>query len=233
MGAHIYNGSNYNTLMISNILSLFTPYDCLICGHEGDLVCAYCLPDMGEPIPSRCYRCQATTLDYALCQKCHQTSTLKHVRIYTQYKGCAQQLIYTLKYGHARDATLVIANCLAEFNFNSQAVLVPIPTATRRRRMRGFDQSELITKHLAQKTGLLMVGALSRSGQSRQVGSKRAQRLEQVQSVFRAVKLTLVKDKTVILVDDVLTTGATIEAAARVLRAAGAKQVDAIIFAQA
>jgi len=219
--------------MISKILNFLAPYNCLICGHEGELVCTYCLPDLGEPIPSRCYICQAAAVDYAVCKKCRRSSKLKHVRVYTEYKGYAQQLIYALKYGHSRDATAVIADCLADYDLDSQAVIVPIPTATSRRRIRGFDQSQLIAKYLAQKSGLVMTSALARSGQSRQVGSKRDQRLKQLGSAFRVVKPHAVRGKAVVLVDDVLTTGATIEAAASVIKAAGAKQVDAVIFAQA
>lgn len=73
---------------------------------------------------------------------------------------------------------------------------------------------------------------LSRLGQTRQVGSKREQRLTQLSDAFRALRPDVIRNAQILLVDDVVTTGGTLEAAANVLRQAGASRIDAVVFAQ-
>ncbi|MCA9324597.1 ComF family protein [Candidatus Saccharibacteria bacterium] len=118
-------------------------------------------------------------------------------------------------------------------DFPEDAVVIHVPTATSRVRQRGFDQASLLARRLARSTPLTHIGALARRGQERQVGSGRKERFEHLLSAFWVQRPELVAGKHIILIDDVITTGATLEAAASVLRKAGAKRVDAVVFAQA
>lgn len=111
-------------------------------------------------------------------------------------------------------------------------IVVPVPTATKRVRQRGFDHAALTAKAYAAQEGLLFMPALVRIGQTRQVGASKKQRHEQLQGAFRVVSPKRIKAEHILLLDDVLTTGATLEAAARVLKQAGAKTVSAAVFAQ-
>ncbi len=223
-------------LVVEPLLKLFAPHACLVCGEEGVLACQMCWPQMLPPMPSRCYLCQAATRDFALCTLCRRKSKLRHVWVCTEYEAYAKKLVRVLKYHFATEAAKIMATAMAEvlpFLEPSRPLLVPIPTATSRRRTRGFDQSELLAKHIAAKTGWKMGSVLTRRGQSRQVGSKKAQRLTQLQNALVVRRPAEVKNQHVIVVDDVVTTGATIEAAAQALRAAGASSVNAVVFAQA
>lgn len=111
-------------------------------------------------------------------------------------------------------------------------VMTFVPTATSRQRSRGYDQSELIAKTLSKQKGVNFVPTLGRLGQSRQVGSTRAKRFSQAEQMFFALKSDKIKGAHVVIVDDIVTTGASLEAAAKILRKAGAKQVSAVVFAQ-
>lgn len=109
-------------------------------------------------------------------------------------------------------------------------VLVPVPTATGRVRQRGYDQALLLTKELSRHTGLPYRKLLTRRGQAHQVGADRTTRKQQLAGAYAAKSA---KGLRVVLIDDVMTTGATLEAAASVLQKAGASQIDALTFAQA
>ena len=114
----------------------------------------------------------------------------------------------------------------------TDVVLVHIPTATSRVRQRGYDHAGLLARSLSRQERIAHVGCLSRMGQAHQVGSGRMARLRQLEHAFRLVRQDRIRGRHVVLVDDVLTSGATLETAARVLRRAGAARVSAIVFAQ-
>jgi ComF family protein len=146
----------------------------------------------------------------------------------------AKELTRRFKFHYARAAARPIAQLMSEALpfFARDTIIVHIPTATVRRRQRGFDQAELLARQLARSQHLLQAALLARQGQSRQVGATREQRLQQLINGFHPRKPYLIKGAHILLVDDVTTTGATLEAAAKVLKQAGAKRIDAVVFAQ-
>lgn len=152
-----------------------------------------------------------------------------------QYCDVPKELVHKLKFERARAAAATLASLMSEKwgDVSTDTLIVHVPTATSRRRQRGYDQAELLAKELKRLTGAKRASLLCRLGQQRQVGHTRKQRLEQLSNAFYILNPKEVIGRDVLLVDDVLTTGATLEAAANVLRRAGARHVDAIVFAQA
>jgi len=219
---------------LERLTSLLAPHRCVMCGAAGTLLCAWCAPDAFMAVPSRCFHCQAATADSAVCKKCHRQFRLRHAWIAAEYEGAAQQLIRCLKFERAPAAAAPIARSLAETlpYFDEHVIFTHIPAATSRVRQRGYDQSQLIARELARITRRRHATLLRRHGQARQVGAKRSLRLQQLEGVFSPLRLNLVKGAQIVLIDDVVTTGATLGEAAKTLRQAGAKSVDAAIFAQ-
>ncbi len=219
--------------VLEKLLSFIAPHECLVCEAEGELVCRECHDIAIQKVPSRCYRCHKLTNGFRVCLPCRASSKLTAVWVAADYAGTAKELIHKLKYQRAQTAARVIAAYLYETLPTPPAdfVIVPLPTATSRRRQRGYDQAELIAKEYAHLTGAQYKTLLHRFGQSRQVGTHRKERLEQLETAFWADK-SAQKTK-VLLIDDVTTTGATLEAAAKVLREAGSSRVAALCFAQA
>jgi ComF family protein len=111
-------------------------------------------------------------------------------------------------------------------------LIVPVPTATSHIRERSFDHAELLAKKVAVELRQKRASVLRRLSQVRQLGSTREDRLKQLGTSFAVKNQKLLAGRKILLIDDVVTTGGTLIAAAQVLRAAGAKQVDALLFAK-
>jgi len=213
-------------------MGVVAPYDCLSCGAEGGLLCAGCTQAL-LPVAERCYRCHKLSQDALTCAACRKLSKLYRVSVSSVYEGVAKDVVWKLKFAGAQAATQqMTARMLPLLQAAPEAVIVPVPTASSRVRRRGYDQAELLARELARKARLPYITGLARTGQAHQVGASRQQRLKQLTDVFHVTKRRFVQDAHVILVDDVVTTGATLEAAAAALKAAGARRVDAIVFAQ-
>lgn len=151
------------------------------------------------------------------------------------YTGVAKELVELVKFERARAGTTEIARCIVNtLSLISQDTLVcHIPTTPKRLRIRGYDQAQLIAKQIARQRSYTYTPLLKRLNASRQVGSSREERFRQANKAFTLNNRYRLNGKAVLIIDDVTTSGATIEAAAKLLKQAGAKTVDAAVFAQA
>jgi ComF family protein len=123
---------------------------------------------------------------------------------------------------------------VVEGDLAGAAAVVPVPLSRRRRRERGFNQAELISKAVAREARLPLENAILRRTKDRppQTGLTRGDRIRNVRSVYGASLPPSLRGERLLLVDDVLTTGATAEAAARALLRAGAGAVDVLTLAR-
>jgi ComF family protein len=150
------------------------------------------------------------------------------------YEGAARELVRALKFRGATAvaeemAALIVANAPAALLAPGQA-LVPVPLHPRRHRTRGFNQAERLARALSRRTGLPVSGCLARAGPAaRQAGRDRSARLRGPPGSIHASAAVPVA---ALLVDDVVTTGATLAACAAELRAAGCARVAALAFAR-
>jgi ComF family protein len=216
---------------IDRLIALLAPHECLNCSVEGEILCAKCI-EVLKPCGERCYYCLKPSPKGATCDTCATQSPLASVMAATPYGSYAKDMLWMLKSSGAQSVAKTMAKVMAPF-VSTDCLLIPVPTATSRVRQRGYDQAELLAKHLSRLTGVRMAKPLSRFGQTHQVGAARDQRKSQLGSAFYISKPYLIHKQAVLLIDDVMTTGATLEAAAHVLLRAGAAQVDALTFARA
>ena len=159
----------------------------------------------------------------------------------TDYEGLAAELVKAYKFGHTRSVGLELANlmletlelfCTQEELARLNYLIVPVPTATSRVRERSFDHAALLAANLAKRLNLPSTSAVRRLDQHRQVGAKRAERLKQGADSYRIFRPERIKGRNILVIDDVITTGATLKTVTQVLRKAGAKRVDALVFAK-
>jgi ComF family protein len=150
------------------------------------------------------------------------------------YDGVARQLVAALKFRGALPvaelmAAHVAANLPADVREGGPAALVPVPPHAVRRRRRGFDPAAELTAALAPRLGLPVQPCMRRRDRGRQVGATRAQRRR---AGRLAIELRAPPPRRALLIDDVHTTGATLDACARALRAGGCEEVVAITYAR-
>lgn len=219
--------------MLEKLIAMLAPHQCLQCGIEGSLLCQWCLPDAVAPVPDCCYSCRSLSRNSAVCVRCRKQSRLRHVWVRSVYRDAAHDLVYKLKFGRVKATADVIAELLDDTvpYLDEQTVVTFVPTATKRVRLRGYDQTKLIAQAFARKRRLRCRQLVLPVGQARQVGASKKLRQQQAAHHYRLLSKRN-NIATVLVIDDVVTTGATIEAVASLLRTSGVKQVDAAVFAQ-
>lgn len=158
------------------------------------------------------------------------------------YKNSAiKKMIRTFKYRQAGALAEILGEILNQRtkkflvqNNSGASLIIPVPLTARKQRERGFNQAALLGRYFAQKNGLAFDPAilLKIKNTASQVGTAgRDERLKNLKESFIVSDPQKIKNKTVILIDDVLTTGATIMECARVLQKAGAEKIIALVVA--
>lgn len=218
--------------IIDQLLALFVPHRCLGCGEEGALVCRACA-DSFEPPAACCVRCQRPSAHSSTCDACRPLTALTAATAATAYSGLSRDLLWRLKSAGAQAAAREMANFMAVATEVNCDYIVPVPTTSSRVRERGYDQAKLLAREISRRTHLPYLDCLVRAGRAHQVGAGREQRLRQLSGAFHVQKASRVAGARLLLVDDVLTTGATLCAAAEALQRAGAARIEAITFARA
>jgi predicted amidophosphoribosyltransferase len=146
------------------------------------------------------------------------------------HEGVARNLVAALKFRHLLPVAELMADriqWLAPAHMLSGAI-VPVPPAPSRLRRRGFDPAGELAAALAERLESPLESCLARRGGQRQVGRRRAERIGRPPRIHA----TGTAPRSALLVDDVLTTGATLTSCAQALRAAGAARVVAVTFAR-
>lgn len=204
----------------------------MACSNEGQLLCKDCMLILPRSEPS-CYRCREPSVNNLTCPQCLQESRIVQVQAAASYKSAAKQLVWSLKLSGAKNAASIMAKCMVNIlDITPKTIIIPVPTATSRARQRGYDQARLLARNISKLTDLAYRDYLARSGQRHQHGLTRSVRLTQLNNSYRLKRNADVNGASVILIDDVVTTGATLEAAAMVLYSAGARTISAAVFAR-
>ena len=223
---------------------LYAPH-CLLCGRSLDALCPVCtgcaraLPRLSGP---RCMVCQQTLPDNEvdLCIRCGvQDRGFSRVIALGPYSGPWRQLVLDLKIGKDRIVAGFLSTELGEELLRQMPhvphVLTFVPMTSRERRSRGFNQSRLLAAGVARRFGLPVARLLTKQvDTARQSVLTARQRRENLHGAFRAVRsCPEPKSESVVLIDDVFTTGATAEACSHALLGAGYREVNVLVVARA
>ncbi len=229
----------------SFILDCLFPVFCYGCGQEGLWLCRICQEKLLKTSPT-CIVCKKITFSDSThvlgvtCRSCkNHTSIHRFYSPFSYQDPLIRLMIHDIKY--ARLTSLIpelshaVFKALSYFRvtFPSDAIFIPIPMHRRRKNHRGFNQSALLAKVLASLFGALYNEDILIKPKPTlpQVGLSLENRLTNLQGSFEVKDKAEVRGKCVVLVDDVKTTGSTLEIAARVLKEAGAREIIAITIA--
>jgi ComF family protein len=231
-------GSELLRAAVGALLDLVYPPRCAACGEPigAGAFCGVCAEAV-DPVPPGCARCGQPGPD-AECGACRaQPPAFDAVRAGGLLGGPLADAIHALKYRNRPALARPLGAWLASrAPLSGDAAIVSIPLARGRRIERGYDQAALLADHLARAAGASrrrLPAALRRVRETPpQVGRTRAERARNVAGAFEASGGALA-GRDVLLVDDVVTTGATADAAAAALRRAGARSVVVVALARA
>jgi len=219
----------------SHAVDAVFPPRCVSCRAFGRFVCGDCSARIVRAEHPRCGVCWQPSADRR-CQHCqHEQPAFTAVRSVYAYGGPARDLIHALKYsGVSAVAPLMgeeMAGLLLHWGPGVSAV-VPVPMAGSRRRRRGYNQSELLAREIGRFAGMPVArrALVRRAGPSQVEQPDEAARRANMSDAFAAGREPV--GDCVLLVDDTMTTGATLDACARVLRSAGADRIYGLTFAR-
>lgn len=215
-------------------------YNCIVCGEELENPNRFGLcPKCAESLPyndnKTCIKCGKPIYSEAdYCMICRDnTRYFDSVRSPLIYKESVKNLILALKFGKARWLGRYLAEFLADTYYVSSYkcdLIIPIPLSPQRLKQRGYNQSEELAKRLSKLISIpYNTEALIKPIENAQQAKLSArERQENVKGVYKVKNKNIVKGKSILLIDDVCTTGSTLSEAARVLKSAGAKRVDCL-----
>lgn len=185
-------------------------------------------------LPSVCYVCGKGTRANKPCSKHIGRTKPQHVYIHSEYKDFTKELLQAYKFKYKRAAAKDIARLMDATlpYFVDPPLITFVPTIGKNVRERGFDHAKLIAGELAKMRGWHYAPLLRKTKHVRQIGAKRDVRKKQLKDALAAQNVTLIKDAQILLVDDVVTTGATLEVCAATLVDAGASGVSAVVLAR-
>jgi ComF family protein len=224
------------------LLDLIFPPRCVHChvhlGH-GQALCADCRRRVVLHRVFFCGKCRARR--YSARGLCHRNFPFTLAAAGEYEDPIIQALIRSLKFHFVRDAAAPLGAILAAYAKRLKIpgaydFILPVPLSRRRLRERGFNQSELIARVFARETGMPMDAEVLRRPRHAppQSGIRGdVQRRANIAGSFEVARPEAVRGRNVILLDDVVTSGATMLTAALVLRAAGAKDILALAAAKA
>lgn len=227
------------------ILDILFPPICLNCQKtledKNRLICQPCLSLVKLNNTLFCPVCRARLAESK--RICHYDSPYLLAAAGNYDDPVLQNLIHCFKYKYFKNLAPILAEVLIKYLSNlslsmvksQKSVVVFIPLHPRRERQRGFNQAKLIAEIVARRFNLALVDALKRVKDTKSQAKMKEteKRIENVSGCFAIKNPEMIQGKNIILIDDVFTSGATMNEAVKILKKNGAKRIIALVLAKA
>jgi ComF family protein len=235
-----------NMLLLKQILSnLFEasldfvfPHSCLICNKEtkDNVLCHNCLDYIPLVKPPLCSVCGRPIKKSRVCQNCKGRAHIEYGRAWAVFVPPVDKVIHHFKYRKHSELATILGRAMAvivksDFFLKEADLIVPIPLFWWKKLRRGYNQARLLAEIISKECNMKVADILRRTKNTRtQTKLDDAARQKNVFNAF-ALRDNKIEDKTILLIDDVLTTGATMNECARILKQHGAKGVFSCVAA--
>ncbi len=227
-------------------IDLVFPKECVSCGQEGDYLCQQCFAKIDLNQKDCCALCHKEFFLSQICPDCQKESQLLNIWVAADYNNeILQALIHNLKYKYVEEISRILASLIINYlkekevfrylNINSQNTwFVAVPLHKKRYLERGFNQSDLLANHLRDFYKIEKKVLLKRKLNTvSQVNLTRQERKINLANAFTFTKTEQAdRNKKIILIDDVITTGSTLKECADVLAKNGFKEIYGLVIAQ-
>jgi competence protein ComFC len=220
------------------LVDFFFPRRCVGCGEMGHFLCAGCQQKLPRLLQPFCKKCGKPESSGGLCPACWgQEAAIDGIRSVFRFEGVVRQAIHELKYRNLKAISGCLAMLMANYLKDNQVhgeVLVPIPLHLRRLRERGYNQSSLLARELGKLIVLPVIDDSLRRLKDSLPQARTTTVEERRRNVAKAFACRddKLSGRGVILIDDVCTSGATLEACAKALKVAGAVSVWGLTLAR-
>ncbi|MGC7871767.1 ComF family protein [Desulfosporosinus sp. SYSU MS00001] len=212
---------------------------CVFCGGHPGPICPNCTRELLHPELGRCLRCgKLIVQERTLCKDCTEgkgPKYLKKVIAWGHYTGCLKEFIQNVKFGANPMRMMQISRPLADWAIRELPPvdgILAVPMHSTRLAERGFNQAELIASLIHWELGLPILQGVERfKATPPQVALSRQERLQNLKNAFALRSKEPFQGRSVWLIDDVTTTGSTLDAVAEVLYKGGAKEVYGLCLA--
>ena len=218
-------------------LDLLFPQWCIGCGREGNYICDSCRQSLSRILSPICPRCGKPQSDGMLCPACDDENPgIDGIRSPFVFSGVIRQAVHELKYRNLRALAIPMAGLLHDYILDNPVpgeVLVPVPLHRKRLRERGYNQSALVAKQLGKLTGMPVIDDCLIRQHHTPPQARTTNIDERRQNVVDAFSCSngKLQGKKVILIDDVTTSGTTLNACAETLKKSGIASVWGLVMA--
>ena len=232
--------------LCSSVLDLIYPPSCILCkksipAQDQTPLCPGCQMTIQRNRPPFCAKCSRSLENNSeTCPTCSKNNPhFDTAWAAAAYDETMQKLIHLFKYGQKTSLQHCFFELISEFitayrlNINQFDLVIPVPLHPTRLRERGYNQAQLLAQLIARQYSIPLSSnnlIRIRNTESQSVLSQK-ERWTNIQQAFRIRQPVEFQDKEILLIDDLLTTGATASEAARTLKEAGAKRVDVLTIA--
>lgn len=229
-----------NVLLLNYLKNFLFPKTCYGCGEEGSYLCPKCLYSKTTiTYHPRCFICGKETYSKLVHSDCSKTTFLDGIIHLTRYEALVQKIIHNGKYDSVGDTFVDLGIALAQLlvadytSYLDNAILSYVPSHPKKKRLRGYNQTKILAESVASCIGVSVEILLERRvHQDSQTSRNRMERFEALRNTYHLKEGVSKIPTRVLLVDDVFTTGATLNYCAKTLKEAGVKEVFGICIAR-